>query len=135
MFPRAARAFLAVELLLGIAYFVLPSSGVRGAIYCATSLGMVVAVIVGTRRWRPSAPMAWYLIAFGQLLFTIGDAYSFFHEWVLHLEVPSPSVADALYILFYPVLAAGLLLLVRGRAPGRDAASLIDATIITTGIG
>ena len=33
------------------------------------------------------------------------------------------------------MLAAGLLLLVRGRTPGRDAASLIDATIITTGIG
>ena len=96
---------------------------------------MVVAVVIGTRMWRPSTPMAWYLIAFGQLLFTAGDAYSFFHEWVLKVEVPFPSVADALYLVFYPVLAAGLLLLVRERTPGRDAASLIDATIITTGIG
>jgi diguanylate cyclase len=51
------------------------------------------------------------------------------------VEVPFPSVADGLYLAFYPILAAGLLLLVRGRAPGRDAASLIDATIITTGVG
>jgi signal transduction histidine kinase len=43
--------------------------------------------------------------------------------------------ADAFYLAFYPLLAAGLLLLVRGRAPGRDWASLIDATIITTGLG
>ena len=81
------------------------------------------------RRWPGTC------IAVGQLLFTVGDAYSFFHEWVLEVEVPFPSIADALYLVFYPVLAAGLLLLVRERAPGRDAASLIDATIITTGIG
>ncbi|HEV3505480.1 MAG TPA: histidine kinase [Actinomycetes bacterium] len=96
---------------------------------------MVVAIVIGTRVWRPSRPLAWYLIAFGQLLFTAGDAYSSFHEWVLGLEVPFPSIADVFYLAFYPVLAAALLLLVRGRAPGRDAASLIDATIITTGIG
>ena len=54
---------------------------------------------------------------------------------MLGLEVPFPSIADAFYLVFYPVLAAGLLLLVGGRAPGRDAASLIDATIITTGVG
>jgi uncharacterized membrane protein YjdF len=60
----------------------LPPSGLRAVVYCATSLVMVVAIVIGTRRWRPSSPMAWYLMAFGQLLFTIGDAYSFFYEWV-----------------------------------------------------
>jgi signal transduction histidine kinase len=135
MFPLAARVFVAGELLLGIAYFTLPPSGPRAVVYCSASLGMVVAVVVGVRMWRPSRPMVWYLIAGGQLLFSIGDAYSFYHDWVLGLEVPFPSIADGLYLIFYPMLAAGLLLLVRGRAPGRDAASLIDATIITTGIG
>ena len=78
----------------------------------------LIAVVVGVRLWRPSRPAAWYLIAGGQLLFSIGDAYSFYHEWVLGLEVPFPSLADGLYLVFYPMLAAGLLLLVRGRAPG-----------------
>ena len=54
---------------------------------------------------------------------------------MLRIEVPFPSVADGFYLGFYPMLAAGLLLCVRGRAPGRDAASLIDATTVTTGIG
>jgi signal transduction histidine kinase len=135
MFPRAARVFVAAEVLFGVAYFLLPPSGLRAIAYNATSLGMVVAVVVGTRRWRPARPMAWYLIAAGQLLFSIGDVYSFYHEWVLKTELPFPSVADGFYLVFYPMLAAGLLLLVRGRAPGRDAASLIDATIITIGIG
>ena len=135
MFPRAARVFVAAELSFGIAYFLLPPSGLRAIAYCATSFGMVVAVVVGARMWRPPMVMAWCLIAVGQFLFTLGDAYSFFYEWVLKTEVPFPSVADGFYLVFYPMLAAGLLLLVRGRAPGRDAASLIDATIITTGIG
>ena len=95
---------------------------------------MAVGVVVGVRRWKPAQPMAWYMIAAGQLLFSIGDAVNHYREWVLKTEVPVPSVGDPFYLVFYPLLAAGLLL-VRGRAPGRDAASLIDATIITTGIG
>jgi signal transduction histidine kinase len=135
MFPRAARIFVGVEVVLGVAYFRLPPSLLRVAVYSVVSLAMVVAVVIGTRRWKPAQPMAWYLIAAGQLLFTIGDAISYSRDWVLHMEVPFPSVADAFYLVFYPVLAAGLLLLVRSRAPGRDAASLIDATIISTGVG
>ena len=49
MFPRAARVFVAVELLLGVTYFLLPASRLRAVVYCAASLGMVVAVVVGTR--------------------------------------------------------------------------------------
>ena len=135
MFPRAARIFVGVEVVFGVAYFLLPPSLLRAAVYCIVSLSMVVAVVVGVRRWKPAQPMAWYLIAAGQLLFSIGDAINYYREWVLKAEIPFPSVGDGFYLVFYPLLAAGLLLLVRGRAPGRDAASLIDATIITTGIG
>jgi signal transduction histidine kinase len=132
--PRAARIFLAVELALGVAYFVLPASALRAGVYCAIELGMVVAVVVGVRTYRPSRPWAWYLLAAGQLCFTVGDAILYAYEWALQVEAPFPSVADAFYLVFYPLLAIGLLLLVRGRAPGRDWASLIDATIVTTGL-
>jgi len=135
MFPRASRVFVGVEVAFGAAYFLLPPSGLRAAVYSGISLGMVVAVVAGVRRWRPAQPTAWYLIAGGQLLFSVGDAISYYREWVQHGEVPFPSLADGFDLAFYPMLAAGLLLLVRGRAPGRDAASLIDATIITTGVG
>jgi len=95
---------------------------------------MVVAVVVGTRLYRPSKPLAWYLLAAGQLSFTVGDAINYTYQWVLHIQPPYPSVADAFYLACYALLVAGLLLLVRERAPGRDVASLIDATIIT-GVG
>jgi diguanylate cyclase len=114
--PRAARIFLAVELALGVAYFVLPASALRAGVYCPIELGMVVAVVVGVRTYRPSRPWAWYLLAAGQLCFTVGDAILYAYEWALRVEAPFPSVADAFYLVFYPLLAIGLLLLVRGRA-------------------
>jgi signal transduction histidine kinase len=132
---RPARIFLAAELLLGATYFLLPDSLLRAAVYCTLGLGMVAAVVVGTRRYRPSRPLAWYLLAAGQLSVTVGDAINYTYQWVLELEPPYPSVADAFYLACYALLATGLLLLVRERAPGRDVASLIDATVITIGVG
>ena len=131
---RTARICLAVELLLGVTYFLLPDSLLRAVVYCSLGLGMVVAVVVGTRLYWPSRPLAWYLIAAGQLSFTVGDAINYTYQWVLEVEPPYPSVADAFYLACYALLAGGLLL-VRERAPGRDVASLIDATIIATGVG
>ena len=118
MFPRAARIFVGVEVVFGVAYFLLPPSALRAATYSVVSLGMVVAILVGVRRWKPAQPMAWYLIAAGQLLFSIGDGINYYREWVLKTEIPFPSVGDGLYLIFYPLLAAGLLLLVRGPGPG-----------------
>ena len=83
---RPARIFLAVELLLGVTYFLLPDSLLRAVVYCSLGLGMVAAVIVGTRLWRPSKPVAWYLLAAGQLSFTVGDAINYTYQWVLEVE-------------------------------------------------
>jgi signal transduction histidine kinase len=46
-----------------------------------------------------------------------------------------PSVADVFYLASYPFLMAGLLLLIRSRSPGADRASLLDALIVTVGVG
>ena len=59
MFPRAARVFVGAEVVLGVCYFLLDPSGLRAAVFTAISLGMVVAVVVGVRRWRPAQPAAW----------------------------------------------------------------------------
>ena len=49
--------------------------------------------------------------------------------------MPFPSPADALYLLAYPVLAAGLWLLVRQRSTRTDWTSLIDAATVTVALG
>src|SRR5919202_134662 len=49
--------------------------------------------------------------------------------------IGGPSVVDLFYLAFYPFLVAGLLLLIRRSNPGRDLASLADASIIVIGLG
>jgi diguanylate cyclase len=76
----------------------------------------------------------WWCFAAGQLLFVVGDVLYAVIDQVLH-QSPFPSVADVFYVGGYPVLAVGLLVLIRGRISGRDRAGLIDAAIIATGLG
>jgi hypothetical protein len=54
---------------------------------------------------------------------------------VFGVDVPFPSIGDALYLAVYPLLIAGLVVLVRHRNPRRDRSALIDALILTTGVG
>jgi diguanylate cyclase (GGDEF)-like protein/PAS domain S-box-containing protein len=79
--------------------------------------------------------LAWYLLAAAELCFIAGDtSYNVLTE-IMHQDNPFPSVADVFYLLTYPLFAAGILLIIRARSSSRDIASLIDAVIITTGLG
>ena len=129
------RVFFAVEAILAVGYFVTPPSPAKAACYSALGLGVVVAIVVGVRTYRPRQSQAWYLLAAGQLLFTSGDTINSAYEWVLQSEAPFPSSADAVYIACYVLLGGGLLLLARAQTPGRDRTSLIDAVVIATGAG
>ena len=62
----------------------------------------------------------------GSALFWLGDLYTYSYPHLLGAEVPFPSLGDALYLAVYPVLMAGLLLLVRRRSAGRDRSGLVD---------
>jgi hypothetical protein len=127
--------FLAAEALFTLGYFLLPPSAPKAVSYAALGLSAVAAVVVGVHIYRPSQRRAWYLLAAGLLALTTGDTINNSSEWVFHTEAPFPSVADAVYLAFFPLLAAGLLLLVRARTPARDRTSLIDAIIIGTAAG
>ena len=99
-------------------------------------LSAVAAIAYGARRYRPEAPMAWWFMGAGVLLFITGDTiYKSWHQIMGQQNIPFPSFIDAIYITMYPVLAIGLLLLARSRVPGGDQASLLDALIITVGVG
>ncbi len=79
--------------------------------------------------------MAWYLLAAAELAFITGDtSYNILTD-LLHQDNPFPSVADLFYLSTYPLFAAGIFLIIRARSSSRDLPSLIDAVIITTGIG
>jgi adenylate cyclase len=102
--------------------------------YPAIGLASVAAIVAGVQWHKPAQRLPWLLLAAGQLLFVLGDVLFGLYEHVLG-SAPSPSPADGLYLLGYPVLAAGFWLLVRQRSSRTDWTSLIDAAMVTVALG
>ena len=137
---HAWRWFLTLEAVLALAYFSfgvppekhltsgwLPWMEWPGQVPAWALLGLsaIVAIAYGMRRNRPSAPIAWWFLGAGVLLFvTGGTAYRFWHQIMGQQHIPFPSFVDAIYITMYPVLAIGLLLLARARVPDGEPACL-----------
>jgi PAS domain S-box-containing protein len=135
MSNRAWRVVLVVGVGLSFGYFLLPRGLVLNGLYDAMNVASVVAVVVGIRLHRPERRAPWYLLAAGQLLSAFGNFFYDYDSLVRHVTPPFPGASDALYLAAYPVMAAGLLLLVRSRNPGRDRANVVDATIVAIGLG
>jgi signal transduction histidine kinase len=80
----------------------------NGVLMSATCICLSRGVLV------PSERAAWLMIGTGLASWTVGDLY-----WTLHLAnldtVPFPSIADAFYLVLYPALYTGIVLLVRAR--------------------
>jgi diguanylate cyclase (GGDEF)-like protein len=135
MSGRAWRIYLVGGMAAVALYFLLPLEGLWSSLaYDLIGLSSVAAILVGVRHLRPARPLIWWCFAAGQLLFVVGDMLYSVIDLVLH-QSPFPSVADGFYLGGYPVLATGLLVLIRGRISDRDRAGLIDAAIIATGLG
>jgi diguanylate cyclase (GGDEF)-like protein/PAS domain S-box-containing protein len=119
----------AAGVLAALYMFVPPFKG-AGPLINVLGFSGIAAIVAGIRMHNPQARVAWVLFGAGQLLFVSGDIYTYSNP-----NAPFPSPGDALYLAVYPVLMAGLLVLVRRRNPRRDPAALIDALILTIGIG
>jgi len=94
----------------------------------------VAALLLGARWSSPGRRLPWQLFALGQALFVVGDILIYNYQRLFATSLPSPSIADPFRLAFYPLLIAGLLLLVRQRNDTRDRAGLIDALIITVAL-
>jgi diguanylate cyclase (GGDEF)-like protein len=135
MSKRVWMVYLAGGLISVASYLLLPLEGLWSSLaYDLIGLSSATAILVAVRRHQPARPLIWWCFAIGQLLFVVGDVLYAVIDTVLH-QSPYPSVADGFYLPGYPVLAMGLLILIRGRISGRDRAGLIDAAIIATGLG
>jgi diguanylate cyclase (GGDEF)-like protein/PAS domain S-box-containing protein len=125
---------LVTSALTALYLFAAPLAG-NGPLINALGLSGVVAIVVGIRMHKPSARIAWWLFAAGQFLYFSGDLYTYGYRKVFGADVPFPSLGDAFYLAVYPVLLAGLFVLVKRRNPRRDRTALIDSLILTIGIG
>jgi diguanylate cyclase (GGDEF)-like protein/PAS domain S-box-containing protein len=82
---------------------------------------------------RSPRRLPWLLVAAGLATFVTGDMAYDVLTGMLHQNNPFPSVADAFYLVTYPLLTVGLFGMVRARRQGQDLGALLDAMIVTAG--
>src|SRR3954471_12687701 len=72
----------------------------------------VAGLAAGITWHQPVRPLAWYFLLAGESANLLGDMIGLIQRNVFHSD-PYPSAADVGYLLAYPLVAAGLVQLVR----------------------
>ncbi len=119
-----------IGLLIG-AYYGVP--GLRAEAWGLIGLSGVSAIVAGVVINRPARKLPWLLLAAALASFTAGQV-TFLVAQLIGTPLPFPSFADVLYLLTYPLAAAGLLIFIWWRTPGGDRRSVIDALTLTVGL-
>jgi diguanylate cyclase (GGDEF)-like protein/PAS domain S-box-containing protein len=92
--------------------------------------GLVTGVLVNQPRRR----LPWWLATSGVASLMLGDLTYDVLTGALGQENPFPSVADPMYLAMYPLIAGGLLLVIRARSPRGDSQAFLDACIVTAAV-
>ncbi|MGZ8566369.1 MAG: GAF domain-containing protein, partial [Actinomycetota bacterium] len=144
---RAWLVYLVAAVVASIVYFLV---GQNSVLFNLIGLSSAILILVAIHIHKPERRAPWVLIALGQFVFIAGDVVSYNYarfaaaiptvfplDFTFNPEgdVPFPGPADALYLLVYPFLTAGIFLLIRARNPGRDRAGLIDSLLVAIGLG
>jgi signal transduction histidine kinase len=131
---RLWRAYLAALVLAILAFFFVPTTSMAHSAW-QVGLGWSAAtfVVVGMRRIRPEGATTWYLFAIGVFLNTTGILVAEILTRVYHIT-GDPTLADAFYLGIFPCTGVGLELLIRRRKAERSWSSVVDTTIVTTGM-
>ncbi|MDX6425784.1 MAG: hypothetical protein QOD52_1189 [Gaiellaceae bacterium] len=128
----ATWAFLGSGLVAIAVYFLLPAHGdAQSVFFVVVGFASVVAIYVGSIRNLPRGErLPWQLFALGLLGQVAGDAIFAVYEVSLGREPPSPSIADAFYLGGYPLLALGVLLILRKLGGQTSRAAILDTLLI-----
>jgi diguanylate cyclase len=126
------RYHLGVGLALAVVYVYLPIAALRTAALAVLGLTTVVATLAALRLWRPARRLPFYMFAAGE---TVGFAAGSLGFSAAATGAGWNPLAAVLTVTAYLIGIAGFALVVRARSPGRDRTSLIDATVIATGLG
>jgi diguanylate cyclase (GGDEF)-like protein len=130
--------YLALGLIVIVAYYVALAADlaplVRVVLYIAVSASSAFAVLYGCYRYRPRPMLPWLLLGLGELIYAAADT-SFYVTHYIVGDPGYPALADVFYLSHYPMVVAGLVLLIRLRTPGRDLPSLLDAALLAVAAG
>ncbi|MFI7541917.1 diguanylate cyclase [Actinoplanes sp. NPDC049599] len=108
-----------------------PGSVLAQVTYPVAFAGLVVLAWLGLRRRTGRARVAHGLMAGALTVWLCGDLLYALLVWHFG-ELGDVSAADVLWVLGYPLLAAGLVLMVRLRAPGRLREAALDVLAMAT---
>jgi signal transduction histidine kinase len=123
---RPDLAFLAIGLLAVGPYFALPMGNVQNGYYDVIGGATVLALVAGARLHRPATSWPWFLFAAGTALFVGGDIATESANTGLN-----STETEVLYLAGYPLLAAGLLILLY-RAGGHHRLAALGEAGVTT---
>ncbi|MGW4748637.1 aminotransferase class I/II-fold pyridoxal phosphate-dependent enzyme [Streptomyces sp. NPDC004290] len=129
---RWTLVYLVIVTGLTVAYLNYPDR--HTILWALIGLSGVVAILIGVHLHRPARRWPWLVLAAANLTFVGGDTAYNALEAFFGQTRPFPSVADALYLVTYPLFAIGLLGFIRYRTVGRDLAVVLDALILTSGL-
>jgi len=77
----------------------------------------------------------WTLVAGALTVWLVGDVLAEAARLVVGHDLTSPEPSDVLWLLGYPLLAGGVLLMARRRAPGQLRAGVLDGLTLVTAAG
>jgi signal transduction histidine kinase len=131
--PASWAALTLGAVSIGV-YFLL-SGNVQTIWYEVIGGAAVAALTYGTVRnvAAPDRP-AWWLFTGGLLAQVLGDVVSSVYEIGLDREPPTPSAADALYLGGYPLLLAGVYLILRRRGGALTRAAALDSFVVFSAV-
>jgi diguanylate cyclase (GGDEF)-like protein/PAS domain S-box-containing protein len=127
------RLYTLVAVPLCLLYVALPDP----PRYLWTAIGLLslAGLVVGTVVNNPRRRLPWWLATAGVAALMLGDATYDLLTGPLGQDNPFPSAADALYLAMYPLIAGGLLVLIRVTNPFGDRHAALDATVVTVALG
>src|SRR4051812_27488599 len=129
----ANKVFLGIIVLAALAVPFMPDSAAVAWTPPIMGIASVVALIVGVRShrmdrsllWHVGRPEAWTLLGAGLGSIVIADLVRALSSGAAGPVYPS--FGDAFMLPGYGAVAAGLILLIRGRAPGRTVDCVVMA--------
>lgn len=125
----------AAVLVGGIAPTVEPTALATAVAYDGAALAVSCFALVGALRLPRDRRDEWLLIAAGTFCFFAGDVVWDFYERVLHQAAPLPSLADLIYLTAYPLMALGVLRLVRRRTDVDSFNASLDVGVLAMAVG
>jgi diguanylate cyclase (GGDEF)-like protein len=135
MSGRAWKVFAMLAGTVIAAYQLMPDSA-RWQIGWQVFVGYagVAGIVLGALRLPRGDRWPWWWFALGIFCNTTGAGVSIYYSEIM-LGEAMPNLADPLFLGLYPACAVGLVLLIRRRDPRRNWTAVVDAALITTGVG